>query len=112
MVKMSKDIEEGKFWAFLGVFLLVLGFILVLLAKKDNKYAMYYGKQGLVLFIAYIGVWLIWMVMHMIPILGWIIGIGLWVIFVVLWIIGLVYSLSGEEKDIPLIGEFARKIKV
>ena len=112
MVKMSKEIEEGKFWAFLGVFLTVLGFILVLLAKKDNKYAMYYGKQGLVLFIAYIGIWLITMVMHMIPILGWLIIAGLWIIFVVLWIIGLVYAVSGEEKDIPIIGEFAKKINV
>ena len=35
----KKEIEEGKIFAFLGIFLTILGFIIVLLAKKENKYA-------------------------------------------------------------------------
>jgi len=42
---MNKEIEEGKMFAFLGVFLTIIGFVIVLLAKKDNKYAMYYAKH-------------------------------------------------------------------
>jgi uncharacterized membrane protein len=109
MVKESKEVEEGKIFAFLGIFLGIVGFIIVLLAKKDNKYAVFYAKQGLVLFIAYaiVGIF------GMLPIIGWFViwPVGYLVLFI-LWIIGIVYSLSGEEKDIPLIGEFAKKFKI
>jgi len=104
----SKEIEEGKAWAFLGVFLSIIGFILVLLAKKDNKYAMYYAKQGLVLFIA----WVICAIVMIIPILGWIIGAIGYLVVLVLWIIGIVYSLSGEQKPVPLIGKYADQLKI
>jgi hypothetical protein len=33
----KKDIEDGKVFAFLGVFLTIIGFLIVLLAKKENK---------------------------------------------------------------------------
>jgi len=112
MAKKSKEVEEGKIFAFLGVFLTVIGFIIVLLAKKDNKYAMFYAKQGLVLFIAYVIVAVANMVFVFIPFVGWLVMAALWMGLLVLWIMGIIYSLSGEEKDIPLIGEFAKKIKV
>jgi len=38
--------------------------------------------------------------------IGWILN----VLLLVLWIIGVIYSLSGEEKEIPVIGVFAKKI--
>lgn len=104
----SKEVEEGKVWAFLGVFLGIIGFVIVLLAKKDNKYAMFYAKQGLVLTIAYV----IAMVVMIIPILGWIVGMIAYVVLLVLWIIGWVYALSGEEKRIPIIGQFADKFDI
>ncbi|MBU2561383.1 MAG: DUF4870 domain-containing protein [Nanoarchaeota archaeon] len=104
----SKEVEEGKIFAFLGVFLTIIGFIIVLLAKKDNKYAMYYAKQGLVLFIAYVILWII----GIIPILGWIIAILGSILLLILWIIGWVYALSGEEKPIPIIGQFADKFNI
>ncbi|MFC1722692.1 DUF4870 domain-containing protein [Nanoarchaeota archaeon] len=108
MAKHSKDIEEGKVWGFLGVFLGIIGFVIVLLAKKDNKYAMFYAKQGLVLTIAYV----ILAIIMIIPVLGWIIGMIGWIILLVLWILGWVYALSGEEKHIPLIGKFADKFDI
>src|SRR3989344_7668755 len=107
-MKGSNSVEEGKAWAFIGILLGFLGFILVLLAKKDNRYAMHYAKQGLVLSIAYVILW----VVGMIPILGWIVYIVGSIALLVLWIIGLVYSLSGEEKIIPVVGSFAEKINL
>jgi uncharacterized membrane protein len=105
----KKDMEDGKVFAFLGIFLTLIGFLIVLLAKKENKYAMFYAKQGLVLFIAYI----IISVAGMIPIIGWFIILPLGMILMfVLWVIGIVYSLSGEEKYIPIIGKFADKINL
>jgi len=112
MAKKSKEMEDGKVFAFLGVFLTVIGFLIVLLAKKENKYAMYYAKQGLVLFIAYVAVAIGSMILGFVPFFGWLISVILWVALLILWIIGLVYSLSGEYKDIPVIGEFAKKINL
>jgi len=112
MKKVTNEIEEGKIFAFLGIFLSVIGFIIVLLAKKDNKYAMFYAKQGLVLFIVYVVAAIANMILMWIPFVGWLVMTIVWLGLLVLWIIGLVYSLSGEEKNIPLIGEFARKINL
>ncbi|MEM4263356.1 MAG: DUF4870 domain-containing protein [Candidatus Woesearchaeota archaeon] len=108
----SKEVEEGKIFAFLGVFLTIIGFIIVLLAKKDNKYAMYYAKQGLVLFIAWIIVWVVAMILVFIPILGWIVMVLLYICMLILWVIGWINALSGVEKPIPIIGKFAEKIKL
>ena len=104
----SKEVEDGKVFAFLGVFLGIIGFIIVLLAKKENKYAMFYAKQGLVLTIA----WVILAIIAIIPILGWIVYMVGSIIMLVLWIIGWVYALSGDEKHIPLIGQYADKINI
>ena len=105
---MAKE-DDSKVFAFLAVFLSILGFIIALLAKKNDKYVMYYAKQSLVLFIAWIAVW----ILGMIPFIGWfiILPIGGLIIFI-LWIIGLVYSVSGEEKPVPLIGKYADKFNI
>ena len=103
-----KDSGESKVFAFLGVFLTIIGFIIVLLAKKDDKYAMYYAKQGLALFIC----WVVLFVIAWIPILGWIIGFIGYIILLILWIMGLVYSLSGEMKPVPLVGTIADKFNI
>ena len=100
--------RDDKLFAFLGVFLTILGFIIALLAKKEDKYVMYYAKQGLVLFIA----WVALSIIAIVPILGWIIGVIGWIVLLVLWIIGLVYSVSGEMKPIPLLGKYAEKINI
>ena len=108
----SSEVEEGKAFAFLGVFLTLIGFLIVLLTKKDNKYAMYYAKQGLVLFIAFAVVGIINTVFMFIPVLGWLLGGILWILCVILWIIGWVNALSGEEKPIPIIGHFPDQFKI
>lgn len=117
MAKKSDD--ESKVFALLGVLLTIVGFLIVFLTRRNDKYAMYYAKQGLVLFIAafilqiLLGVVLV--SLFVVPFISWLIGIALWicyVILVVLWIVGIVNSLSGKEKPLPLIGVFADKIKL
>jgi len=104
----NKEMEEGKIFAFLAYLLGIIGFLIVLLAKKDNKFAMYHAKQSLVLFIAWVAIWLIaW-----IPVLGWIIGFIGWIFLVVLWILGMINALTEKQKPLPIIGKFADKIKL
>jgi len=104
--------DESKGFAFLGIFLTVIGFLIVFLTRNKDRYAMFYAKQGLVLFIGFMIASAVHWVFAWIPIVGWIVYTATWVIVLVLWVQGLFYSLSGKEKNIFLIGELARKIKV
>ncbi len=64
--KQTKEVEEGKPFAFLAIFLGLIGFLIVLLTKKENKYAMFYAKQSLILSI----VWIVGSLIIWIPIVG------------------------------------------
>jgi uncharacterized membrane protein len=103
---MSK--EDEKIWGLIGYALGIVGFIIVYLVKKENNYAMFYGKQGLVLTIVSV----VGSIISMIPFFGWIISLAVSIGVLVLWIIGIIYSLSGEKKNVPLIGELANKINL
>lgn len=109
MEKSNKE-DDSKLFAFLAVLLSVVGFIIAYAMKKDNNYVMFYAKQSLVLFIGWIALWIVGMVLGFIPFLGmmiyWVLSLGL----LVLWVMGLIYSLSGEMKNIPLVGDFAKKL--
>lgn len=109
---MSKD---SKLYAFLGVLLIVIGFIIVYATQKKDKYAMFYAKQGLALFFVLI----IASLFELMPQLsiGFIsinrlISIVTGILWTVAWVIGMIYALSGEQKEIPLIGQFAKMIKI
>ena len=109
-IGLKNDDSDSKLFAFLGVFLTVIGYIIVMLTRKDDKYALYYAKQGLVLFIAWVIVCIASWLFLWVPVIGNIISIVLWAVTLALWVIGIIYALSGKEKEIPLIGQFAEKI--
>jgi len=102
--KKSKREDDSKLYAFLATFFSIVGFIIALIAKKDNKYVMFYARQSLVIFIA----WIIAEVFKSVDLVGWILK----VIVLIIWILSWVYALTGEERNIPVIGELAKKIKI
>jgi len=102
--KISKKESDSKVFAFLATFFSILGFIIALIAKKDDKYVMFYAKQSLIVFTA----WIIAAILSFIPLLGWVLK----VFVTILWIFSWVYALSGKEKETPIIGQFARKINL
>lgn len=109
--KMSSQ-DETKLFAFLGILLTVVGFLIAILVKRDDKYVMFYAKQGLVLFFLWVIVSVVNFILSFIPVLGGILG-GLLIAFVaILWILGMVYSLSGKEQEIPIIGSYASMIRI
>jgi uncharacterized membrane protein len=99
---------DSKLFAFLAVLLSIIGFVIALVARRDDKYVIYYAKQSLVLFIAC----LIIGVIGWVPIIGWIMYPILVIIWVVLWIVAMIYSLSGNMKPVPIIGNFGDKINL
>jgi uncharacterized membrane protein len=84
MPEVDKSIEEGKIFAFIGYWGLL--FLVPILAKKDNKFALFHGKQGMVLTIAFIAV--------------------------VFAIIGMIKALTGAYWKMPILGDIAEKIKI
>lgn len=128
----TKDLEENKAMAIISYFGIL--FLIPLLTKKDSQFAMFHAKQGLVLFLtSMMGLIICWVIafgasflssiLMIIPIVGWIIGIVLiiatifiWVIFLifmlVILIIGIINVLQGEMKELPLIGQYAKKFNL
>jgi len=117
MAKQKKRLDKSsnddrKLFAFLATFLSIIGFIIALVAKKEDKYVMFYAKQSLVVFIvAVIGSIISSLFMHILFI-GWIIATAINIIVALLWIISWIYALSGEEKEVPIVGVYARKINL
>ncbi len=102
----KEDIENNKFIAALSYLGLLV--LIPLLAKRESPYCQFHAKQGLVLLIA----WVLLSFISVIPFLGWVIGI-LGVIFLfVLFIMGLVNSLGGQAKQLPVIGQFGEKFNL
>lgn len=123
MVKKAKETktDDSKLFAFLAVFLGIIGFVIALLTKKEDKYVMHYAKQSLVLTIFAVCVWIIYTILAGIITLITFgfgiflvapIGIILWLAVVILWVIGWIYALSNEMKYIPFIGKFADKFNL
>lgn len=104
---MKKPTVSSRLFSFISVFLLGLGVIMCLVAGRRDRYVEYYVKQGLLLTFLI----LLLLLIAAIPFGVILTIIGLLITFV-LWIIGWVYALSGEEKPIPLIGQFADKFKI
>ena len=82
--------------------------LIPLLAKKDSAFAQHHGKQGLVLLI----VWMILWVVNVIPVLGqivWALGsIGI----LILVLLGIINALNGNTWEMPVLGEYAKQIKL
>jgi len=110
--EVKKSSDDSKLFAFLATFLSIIGFILALLVKREDKYVIYYAKQSLVIFIASIVVWVATIIFVFIPIIGWIIIAALRVLIAVLWVFSWIYALSGKTKPTPLIGQYGEKIKL
>lgn len=104
----AKDVEENKvitFLSYLGILALI-----PLLVKTDSKFAQFHAKQGIVLFV----VWFIasW-IAGFIPLIGWFLIAPIVAIAgIVLAIIGLMNVAKGEMKELPIIGEIVKKVKI
>lgn len=95
----EQEIEDGKVWAVLGYIGIL--FLVPLLMKKDNSFARFHAKQGMVIFIA-------WIALAWVPYIG---RIGIAVLTIVS-IIGIIKAIMGEMWKIPVVGDLAEKIKI
>jgi uncharacterized membrane protein len=108
--KMARVSDESKMFAFLAYLLSILGFLIIVIAKKDDEFAIYHAKQSLILFVIYMIGWIIFI---FIPFIGWFILLPIWwLLFLALTIIGIVNAFSGKKKPLPIIGSWGEKIRM
>jgi len=86
----------------------IIFFLPLLTDSKNDPFVKYHVKQGLVLFICGVAVWL---VMSVIPVFGLFIAPILNIALIVLLILGIINAVNGVEKPLPLIGQFADNFK-
>lgn len=98
----SNDIKENKAIAYLSY--LGILFLVPLLAKKDSKFAVFHAKQGLIIFIG----WFVGSFMYVLFGLGFLIHL----VMIVFSVMGLMNVHNEKMKDLPLIGDFAKKINI
>ncbi len=102
----DSEIQDAKFFAAIG-YLSVLCFVPILL-KKDNKFAQFHGKQGLVLFILEVAAG----ILKTVPALGDLVFTVAFVVFGILSLLAIVKVLMGEYWEMPVIYEIANRISL
>jgi len=87
-----------------------LGPLLIIpyMTKREGSFEIFHIKQGLVLFIAYIILWVFSGFFYFMWPIVQLIQLGLFV----LSLVGIVNVLQRKEKELPIIGQFASKIKL
>jgi len=97
-------VREGKFFAIISYVSFLC--IITLILKKDNKFALYHAKQGLVLFVMEVAAF----ILSIIPLLGWLIGIFGYALFLLVSLWGIMQAALGIYCRIPLVTEISDKV--
>lgn len=99
----GSDVDPVTILSYLGILCLV-----PLFTRKEDKFAQFHAKQGLVLLIGEVAT----MAISWIPFLGASLASILWIAWIGLSVIGIIYVVQGDEKKLPLVGDFAEKISL
>ncbi len=111
-----EDIESGKTMGILAY----IFFVIPLLAARDNKFAMYHTEQAIILWIAFVLIYIVlWILTFIIGQISSsiacvvsIAGILPWIAYLVLWIMGLMNAIGGKVKELPVIGAYGAKLNL
>lgn len=103
--KESKEVLDGKAYALLSYLWILC--LIPLLLKKENKFALFHAKQGLVLFLGELVVGFV----GIIPFIGWAILFFGTLLFGILSMAGVVQVLMGNYWKMPVVCDIAEKIQ-
>ena len=100
-MKKVNDVYKDKIFAVMGYLWILC--IIPLVFRKDNRFVLAHSKQGLVIFVGIVCVFVASIVFE------WILRPGLF-IFGIASICGIIKSIQGKDLKIPLIYQVANKI--
>lgn len=98
----TKKVNEGKMFALMSYLSILC--IIPLVFKKDNEFVLSHGKQGLVLFVGEVGVFILSIIFP-----PWIIKIAMFVLFV-LSFVGIIAVLRGKYIQLPVVAIISDEI--
>lgn len=101
LVESPDDIEKAKGMAWLAY--LGILFLVPMLSLKDNAFAKFHVKQGIMLLIFIVAISII----AVIPFIGWLIAAVGYIFYMVMFIMGIINSLQGKYWKMPLLGNWA-----
>ena len=108
--EIKSDVETGKGCAILAYILIGIVWYFVDEKMRKNSFAKFHVKQGLVLLITSL---IISVAGSIIPIIGWFVLFPIGQLFIlVLLIMGIVNAINGNEKALPIIGQFGEKFNL
>ena len=107
--------RSSRYLAFFSYLFSLPGALFVLLARRDDAFGVYHARQSLALAIVGIAAPLLWAVvawvLAWIPTFGAMLGVILFALVIAAyfgilfsWIAGMVYSLRGQVRPLPLFG--------
>jgi uncharacterized membrane protein len=104
VLDVDKEVQEGKLFAVLA-YISILCFVPLLL-KRDNRFAYFHAKQGLILFLGEI----LAAILSVIPFFGLIIKAVALTVFSLVSVVGIVQVLMGQYWKMPYVYPIAEKI--
>lgn len=95
-------------------YLTIIGFVVAIVLHSSKKTALgaFHLRQTLGLFITALVIWIPCMIISMIPVVNLvmvILGPAVMVGLFVLWIIGFIAAINGQQKPLPVVGEYYKK---
>ena len=82
----------------------LLFFVPLLTDAKNDPFVKFHVKQAIILLIG----WLVSVIIGQVPVLGWAISFVMGVGILILLLMGIINALNGEEKPLPIIGQYAK----
>ncbi len=103
----EQELEQGRFFAIIAYISILC--LAPIIFKKSNKFAVFHGKQGLILFIWEIGA----LVISIIPLAGGLVWAVSYLLCIIFSIIGMVQAWSGVYWRLPWgLGKLAGELEV
>ncbi|MDP8216091.1 MAG: hypothetical protein P9L98_02055 [Candidatus Kaelpia imicola] len=106
ILDVDREVEEGRLFAILAYISLFC--FIPLFLKKDNRFAFFHAKQGLVIFIGEI----LAAVLSVVPFFGAIIQFLAILVFSLASVIGIIQVLMGQYWKMPYVYPVAEKINI
>jgi len=110
--KKQNNSNDRIAFAFVATFLSIIGFLIAIISKRDDKYVMFYAKQSLIIFVLAVISAIIVKAVYWINIIGPLINIALSILVILAWILSWLYALSGKQKEIPVVDHWTKKISL
>ena len=100
----EQEIHDGKFFAIISYVSFLC--IITLVLKKNNKFAFYHARQGLVLFVMEVAAF----ILSIIPLLGWLIGVFGYALFLLVSLWAIMQAALGIYCRIPVVTKISEKV--